>query len=574
MKKITLKTAIMKQLKTNIITAITAVFYFLPSFGGQGTYAQVPGTPYIVPTYYAENICTGLTTQGRDFWVTFGPNYVANYPDVFIALNIAANQDTDVTLTFTETGQVAQYHITGDTVHQIDLSKVQGNVPPNNTNLGDMRNMVYTRFVPNIAINGVTNNKSLHIESTMPVSIYAFNTGDNSTDATLLMPTQTWGTDYYRLSYRPYQSTRDVELIIAKEDGTELFLDGAPTPFAIIDAGQVRHLYSETNIDGDGIDFSGRHITSGKPVAYFTHLQLAQVPAGDPGMPAADILLEQLAPVNQWGTKFLVPNIPQVVAFYENPSNILVDELNHIRIIASEDDTTVSYTGASLRTTGYDNPLTPFDVPENIPGDTPILSGQTLDRGQWVELEIDGDRATDNISSCYITTDKPVGVTAYTVGGGGGEAHIVTGDPSISRIPSLEQSAPNILIAPFMFQPGVNNLNTVLDGLDDDNNPLSVKHHVVIIAPTASKGNVSMTSGGLPVVLDPNQWVDNIASTEGGTQPGFSYYIHTFDNVNDYGKSFRIANSDEDAGVIVLAAGIGSYESYYYNAGSGACVIN
>ncbi|MDR2205157.1 MAG: IgGFc-binding protein [Flavobacteriaceae bacterium] len=555
----------MKQLKTILL------IFLISLFGGGGTYAQLPGTPYIVPTYYAEeNLCTGFNTLGRDFWVTFGHNYTYTAANVFFALNIAANLDTDVTLTFKETGQVAQYHITGGTVHQIDLSKVQGNVPPNNTNLGDMRASVYLYTAGTLPVSSISgrNNKSLHIESTMPVSVYAFNTGTTSTDATILIPTQTWGRDYYRLSYQPYHiagqsggDNRDIELIIAKEDDTELFLDGAITPFAVIDAGEVYYLYG-----GQDIDLTGRHITSGKPVGYFTHSQLVFIPKG---LRAGDILLEQLSPVNQWGTKFLVPNVPEEVL---NNTNILTDELNHIRILASQDNTTVTYFGATLRTTDFNN--------QDISGDTPILSGQTLDRGQWVELEIDGDRTTDHLSSCYITTNKPVGVTAYLIGSGGdGLPSVIqqVGDPSISRIPSIEQSLTNVLIAPFMFQPGVNNPYTVLDGIAPSSpgpvNPI-VTHYAIIITPTASKGSASMTSNGSPVVLDPNQWVDNIASTEGGTQPGFSYYIHTFDNVNDYGKSFIVSNSDEGAGVIVLAAGMSRWESYYYNAGSGACVIN
>jgi hypothetical protein len=466
----------------------------------------------------------------------------------YLEIKIATKTDTDVTLTFKETGQQAGYHIPGGTVYPIDLSKVQGNVPPNNTNLGDMLAKVYLEDNPDYLYNPVYHppqtpngiyNKSLHIESSSPISVYAFNTGSATTDATLLMPTQTWGTDYYRLSYKPEVEDQDIEMIIAKEDDTELFLNGAITSFATIDAGEI---YITKGDYSTQEDMTGRHITSSRPVAYFTHNSNSVITV----QPAGDTLFEQLAPVDQWGTNFLVPAAP---------AGISIANRNHIRIMASEDDTMLQWdTSMASRV-----------------GGTVINSGDFLDAGQWVELlfvqpsiPIPGDAG-----ACYIQADKPIGVATYMPSGGAvTNFNDPNGDPAIARIPSLEQLTDEVLIAPFLFDPNVDNIHTMLD-------LPSAVHYMMLIAPTetATQTVVTMDSGATTIDITnggTNPWIENPASSTIGSTK-YSYIRYQFDNITHYEKSFDIKNP---RGVMVLVGGVGWYESYYYNAGSGACVIN
>jgi hypothetical protein len=566
MKKLTLKTATMKQLKTNIITAITAVFLFLPSFGGVGggwgLYAQVPGTPYIVPSYYEEEtgFCPlGSTTDGTEFWTTFGQNgnaFSLQPSETYLALKIAVQEETDVTLTFmdnydyilnngsTKPGNIATYHIPSGTVYEISMSNIQGNVAPNNINLGDMRPNVF------IANNNISL-KTLHIESIKPISVYAFNTGNAVTDATLVMPTAIWGTDYYGLSYTPlnFQDTTSFEIIIAKEANTLLYLNGSMTPFATLNAGEA---YATTSIGFLAEDFTGRHITSSAPVAYFTHLTYTNIPVGQS---ASDILFEQLAPVNQWGTQFLIPSAPNGRIL---PS---ISMQNRIRIVASEPATRVEWDTSSA-------------VRRSVPSGQNIDSGGFLNAGQWVELEFITPLALipGDAGACYIKTDKPVGVAAYMPGCGNNipfsEADAPLGDPAISRIPSLEQLTPELLISPFLFDPSApDNPNTLLD-------KLSSVHYMMIITPTAAKGQTVVTMDNGATVIDitengANPWYDNIASgTIGDTK--YSYIRYKFDNVAHYGKSFKVRNP---RGIMILVGGVDSAESYYYNAGSGACEL-
>jgi hypothetical protein len=308
----------------------------------------------------------------------------------------------------------------------------------------------------------------------------------------------------------PYPATLpeehyDYEMIIAKEATTVTLPSGKIN----LSAGDV--YYNPMTSDN-----TGRHVTSNKPVAYFSHATLAQVPSG---RGFGDIIFEQLMPVDRWGTQFLIPNASQ----NGNTMN------NLVRIVASVNGTKVNFSGAT-RNAGVN-----------------ISSGGTLNAGQWVELLI-----SNTNGACYINADKPVGVCAYLVGSGASGANTRYGDPSIAWIPPVNQPVQHITILPFMFPLDGNNLHTNFD----ESNCL---HYAMIITKTSTKtqtkiNNTSVTSG----------WTDNSAS-------GYSYYIRQFNNTSEINSVFSIENP---SGVIVLCCGIARVESYYYNAGSGACIIN
>jgi len=463
------------------------------------------GTVWISECASQTNVCFETSTKGTDFWVSFGNNF--NSANVLLALKISAEESTDVTLNFTHDGSTTTYPVGNNSLITIDLSSVK--------DLGDKRNAVYLSSTA-----AGTYDNSLHITSVKPVSVYAFNTSVATSDATGVLPADAWGNDYYRLSYAAFSGFFDFEMIIANQDNTNIFLNSIP--IATLNKGQT---YVNTLASGD---MTGRHITSDKPVAYFTHSTITKIPMGrDYG----DILFEQMMPVNRWGNRFLVPNAPEGAN----------DKNNHIRIIASEAGTTVNYWGAAS-----------FDV---TGGQSGFTSGSKLNAGQWVELEISGS----NNVACYISADKPVGVAAYMVGSNNTENP--NGDPSIAWIPPLNQSIQSSIIAPFMFPFGVQNDQTNFDGLYSGSNKQgNVSHYMIIIAPTDKKDQTVVNGTAIPSA----GWIDNQES-------GYSYYYWYFDNVADLNNIFKIANSD---GVIVLCGGVTQVESYYYNAGSGTCIIN
>jgi hypothetical protein len=449
----------------------------------------------------------------------------------------------------------------------------------------DMRDSVY--------ISGTTSgalNNTLNIQSTKQVSVYAYNTGrgdvlsnDNGgiADATIVLPVASWGDNYYRLSYKAHTAPAsantpyyDYDIIIAKENGTNISDNGGTTSFATINAGQA---YYRAFLQADK---TGTHITADKPIAYFTHTSDVLLPSaqnnGNGGQPWLDILFEQMMPVNMWGKKFLVPNAYTTTETTINLGFTAV-QTNIIRIIASEDNTTVDFDGATvMNATNFPGmPATNFG--KNI------STGGTLHKGEWVALNINGTVASN--PACYINADKPVGVAAYMTGSVSGLNSTQTvryGDPSIAWIPPLNQALSNVIISPFIFPFGTGSTYTHMA-------QTGATHYMIIIAPTAKKldtkvnnssngpGATNGTISGLTNVNGGNlnvstSWTDNAAS-------GYSYYVWKFTKptatsgtgLNDYNKSFKIENP---AGVIVLAGGIADSESYYYNAGSGTCGVN
>ncbi|MDR2684459.1 MAG: IgGFc-binding protein, partial [Prevotellaceae bacterium] len=332
-------------------------------FFTQKSAAQAAGTPYIhylqmeIPT-----MCSDISTKGTDFYLTFGKNSSYSATQVMLQLKIASESAATATLTFKENNYSVTYSLGANTVTTIDLSNISG----------DKRSLVYSDFTTGSS----TNNKSLHIKSTEPISVYAFNTGVATTDATIVLPVSAWGTEYYRMSYSSPSTTgsNDFEMIIAKEATTVTL----PERTITLAAGQV-YAYAS------GTDMTGRHIISDKPVAYFTHTTSSAIPVG---RTYQDIVFEQMASIDRWGKEFLVPNAKQ----NSNSMN------NRIRVVASENGTKVNFSGAAS---------------QSVSGSTQISSGGTLNRGQWAELLISSD-----IGACYINTDKPAGVCSYLVGNG------------------------------------------------------------------------------------------------------------------------------------------------------------
>jgi hypothetical protein len=123
---------------------------------------------------------------------------------------------------------------------------------------------VYTRNLSDIEKDIVysyqteKSNKSLHIESDEDISVYAINLTERSTDATAILPVNSLGVSYYHISYSPVETAYDGYTLVATEDGTNIYENGA---YKIkLNKGDVYSQYFE-------FDATGQHITTNKPVA-------------------------------------------------------------------------------------------------------------------------------------------------------------------------------------------------------------------------------------------------------------------------------------------------------------------
>jgi gliding motility-associated-like protein len=405
------------------------------------------------------------TTQGKDFWISFGSNNANSADKISLQVRIVATNASKVKLTFTETGYTETISLAAGNVYTRNLSTTE-------------KESVY--------LNGSgVSQKSLHVESDENVAVYAINLNEATTDATCILPVEAYGKSYYHLSYRYISdgsNSYDGHVIVAIEDNTSIYVNGVLV--ASLDKGDVYSRYfTDNNI---------RHTTSDKPVAYFTTNPCTEVYA-----PACDCLYEQLLPESLWGLSYMIP--------------VTIRGKERIRVYASQDNTVVSHTGGI------------------------VVSGSlNLDKGEYVELEIDRDEA-----GCYIEADKPVAVASYLMGLRTPYLDYDKGDPAMAWIPSTDQSITEAIIAPFIAS----------------GSSILSEHHILIITPTAGKELTEMRIGNADYTpLSGGIWLDHLS--------GYSIYSMPLNNANmAYG--FR-----NPTGLTILGYGLGNFESYYYLAGS------
>lgn len=323
------------------------------------------------------------TTQGKDFWLTFGKNSTYSAADCAYQIRVVATKATMVTLTYTNTGSIVKQNLAAGEVHTFVLdATARGNV--NNTVTG-------------------TTNKSVRIQATEDITVYALNQRSATTDATNVLPVSNWGESYFHMTYI---GVDDGYLVIAAENDTKVYDNGVLA--ATINQGQVYSRYHGAT------DNTGKKITSTKPIAYFVVNSSAEVAKGTSYY---DCLFQQMLPVHVWGKRFLVP--------------VSHRGKERMRILASQNGTVITQKGGNIQAglgTGSLN----------------------LNAGQFVEMEIYSDSA-----GCYVSSNKPIAVASFLMGSGTSGLKSKDGDPALAWVPSLEQSvSSNIAMAPFFMPTG------------------------------------------------------------------------------------------------------------------------
>jgi hypothetical protein len=325
-----------------------------------------------------DNVSYPNSSLGKDFWLSFGMSGNATSKSVALQVKIVAAQDATVKFTFTNINTTTTINaISAGTTYLLTLNEAQ-------------KQAVYP------ALYNETSNKSLHIESTGDIAVYAINNLSGATDATNILPITALGRDYYHLSYNEYSTSdnyMDGMLLVATDDNTTINVNGTNVNLS---KGQV---YYKT-----GVDMTGQHVTSNSPVAHFVVHHDAFVPSYTTLMNGST-LFQQMLPVETYGTKFLVPVSLQVET--------------RIRIVASQSGTVVSQTGGSV-----------------------VANSLNLNAGEYVELSVTSQKG------CHITSNYPVAVSSYLQSYKGGNTS-TTGAPAMTWIPPLQQSVDSITINTF-----------------------------------------------------------------------------------------------------------------------------
>ena len=337
------------------------------------------------------------TTQGKEFWLTYGKNNIRLYDQVDLKVRFVASDAAKVTMKFLANNAEKSFLVPAGGVVDYTFTKEE-------------RMRIYPD--DSFSSGSAVAKKSLYITSSEPVTVYAFNQAYTTTDATNLFPVSNLGETYYHISYMPVD--RDGFAVVATEDATTVTsttINGTETK--VLNRGEV--YYRSAYDSGDhnkSIDMTGSLLTSNKPVAYFVASSSAYIPLGHY---STDNLFQQLPPINEWGLRFFIPVTKRGV--------------ERVRIIASQNGTNLTVTGGYLV-----NP-----VPAGSANKTTGLNA-----GQWVELEINSTQ-----KGSYISSNYPVGVCSYLVGKDYTSQYKIgtKGDPSICWIPPIEQTVKSSTIA-------------------------------------------------------------------------------------------------------------------------------
>lgn len=229
-----------------------------------------------------------VSTQGRDFWVSFLPNWPDSDPKLEIL--VAGNTPCSGVATNPLTGWSASFSVTPGAVTSVVIPNPQGLMEKENT----------------------VEHKAIHVTTTADVSLYASNFYTATYDVSNVLPTNILADNYLAQAYSAGTTAASrlssKMLIVGVENGTEITIDPkgglkGSFPFSAkkritLNAGECYLCISATgDITGTAVN-----VNNGKKVAVFS--------GGDTQIPydgcCYDAVFEQCIPLSHWGRHFVV----------------------------------------------------------------------------------------------------------------------------------------------------------------------------------------------------------------------------------------------------------------------------
>lgn len=233
-----------------------------------------------------------------------------------------------------------------------------------------------------------------------PAEVYIHQYFGLRSEASLVLPTEALGADYYVMAYQGIR-WNEVDypsefLVVAREDSTVITIQPSVRTRSgkipgravqvVLDAGETYQVQAAEPTE----DVTGSRVTGTRPFALFAGARWTQVPSG---CSARDNLLEQMYPLPTWGRQFVS------APFYRTRYDVF-------RVMAAEDNTQVE-----------------VDAPDR-------KQTYRLNRGEFIEWTA--------FQPQRITGDKPIQVAQYLIGSScNGYAW---GDPSMVLLNSIEQN--------------------------------------------------------------------------------------------------------------------------------------
>jgi gliding motility-associated-like protein len=440
----------------------------------------------IVSTISITGFCQDFSNKGKEFWLAYS----------YHVGMVNAGGSPSMTL-----------YITSDVATTYNVEIFGGAVIQGGTIAA---NQVIAVVIPNTYFangDGVFANRAIHVTALKPIVVYSFITRSQASAATLCLPTNVLGVQYYSSSFTQNSNepnSASYITIVAIENNTTVEI--IPTNLTAggwvagsinninLNKGEVYQILGTTNGNG-GVDLSGtsvRSIASGsggcKKIAVFSGS--GKLALGCTG--SADNLYQQLYPVATWGKKYLTV-----------PSNGRVS--NYYRIMRYDPTTNVYLNGVLVPTASFINGYYTFNnsIPNLIESDIPVSVAQ------------------------YFTSQNC---------SGNGNPY----DPDMIILNPVEQNINRVTL--------VNSPLTV--GQNPPNQPH--QHHIHVIMRNGGTGQSSFTLDG--AVVPAALW------TIHPQDPNYSYLYRQVSQGNHSLYS--------DSGFNAIAYGYGSAETYGYSAGA------
>ena len=434
-----------------------------------------------------------FSNKGKEFWIPYSYHVgmVNNNPSLAMTLYITSDVNTNYTVEIfgvapIQTGSIAAGQV------------VQVNVP--NT------------YFLNAA--GKFNGRTVRVTSDKGVVVYSYITLSAQSGATVCLPTNVLGREYYSMNYTQVSNENNSNsyfTIIAVEDNTTVeIIPSAPTTegwaansvnTVTLNKGEIYQvLGTVVNTAGGGlktgVDLTGSRIrsvatgSSGcKRIAVFSGAGKMRIGASCGANTSSDNLYQQLYPVASWGKSFLT------VPSFSRPTN-------YFRIIKDADNTNVFVNGTLVPAASFVN-------------------------GRYYEFV----SATPNT----ITSDQPIAVTQYFTTQGC-DGNPTPYDPDMIVLNPVEQNISKVTLV------SSNLAATTLR-----------EHHIHLIIPNGGTAISSFLLDNQPIPA--SSWT---------VHPGNSAYSYAY--LNNVTQGYHTLSSD--SGFNALAYGYASAESYGYSAGA------
>jgi gliding motility-associated-like protein len=368
----------------------------------------------------------GFSNKGKDFWVGYGATE-----------KMYSDDAQDMRFTFNNPNSSAAT-VTISIPNQTGFTPLVYTVPANSvltTNANEIPEGTTAGIDARLKDEGVSN-RGIHIESTLPIVVYAHNVTSSVYAASVLFPTPTLGREYTSLNFTQRSNNsvaRSFCFAVATENNTTLQVTlpagiatethAAGTTFTqTLNKGEVLNLFGQPINSNDGMDLTGVVVksigtasNSCKPFAFYSGSSKITIDcsSGSPG--SADNLFQQMFPKVAWGFTYVaVPTLTQPVNYYR----ILVDDPTTVVKVNGTTQTGI------VNNTYYEyrNDDASIDV---ITGDKPIMVAQYMTtNGKCGNPGGSGDPEMIFLSSVQQTTDS-VALVSSPLGNSSGRQHFL-----------------------------------------------------------------------------------------------------------------------------------------------------